>query len=241
MSSAHGSPPDRPGPGPLSVRQQLDAAGAGGLLAGRDPGPEAPVDEQALAGLLAAARGPVSPHELADEAAYVARFVMATKPKSRGAPGAGRPGSRRTPRRLVRLALAAAAAVVAVGCTAYAGVLPPRIQEVAHVTFGAPAPHPGSSLPPGTPSPSAHRGPPGANPAGQPSAQLSPGPPATRPGKASGHRATPPGQAKRHQATTPGQAKRHKGNPPGRTAGRDGTPPGQPNSQESTPSGQVQG
>jgi hypothetical protein len=232
VSGAHGPPRDRTGPGPLSVRQQLDAAGAEGLLAGRDPGPEAPVAEQALAGLLAAARGPASPHELADEAAYVAMFVMATKSQPRGVPGAGRPGSRRTPRRLVRLALAAAAAVVAVGCTAYAGVLPPRIQEMVHVTFGAPAPHLGSSLPPGTPSPSAHR---------PPSAQPSVEPPATRPGKASGRQVTPPGQAKRHQATPPGQAKRHKGNPAGQTDGRDGTPPGHVSTHEATPPSQVQG
>jgi hypothetical protein len=237
--STHGSPQDQPGRWPRGDRHWLDTAGAEGLLAGWHPGPEAPVGEQALADLLAAARAPVTPRELAEEAAYVATFVMAATPG--GARGAMRRKPRHTSRRLARLAVAAAAAVVAAGGTAaFAGVLPPRIQEVAHVTIGAPAPHRGGSHPSRVPTPSAHPGNRDGDPAGQPSSQPGAEPPAAPPGKANGHAATPPGQAKRHKGNPPGQTKGPDGNRPGQRNGRDGTPPGQANGQEGTP-GQVQG
>jgi hypothetical protein len=236
VTSTHGSPQDQPGRWPRGDQHQLDAAGAEGLLAGRNPGPEVPVGEQALAGLLAAACAPVTPHELADEAAYVATFVMAATPG--GARGAMRRKPRHTSRRLARLAVAAAAAVIAVGGTAaFAGVLPPQIQEVAHVIIGAPAPHRGGSHPPRAPAPSAHPGNRDGDPAEQPSSQPGAEPPAAPPGKANGHEATPPGQAKRHKGNRPGQTKGPHGNRPGQRNGRDGTPTGQ----EGTPPGQVQG
>ncbi len=125
----------------FSTRQLPDAACAEGLLVGRGVAPGAPAGQQALARMLEIAASPATDRELAGEAAVMAAFARVTSH-----PGSHRAGARpRTvpaSRRLARLTLALAACVTALGgTTAAAGALPAPIQEVAHVTFGAPAPH----------------------------------------------------------------------------------------------------
>jgi hypothetical protein len=110
-------------------RRCLDAATAEGLLAGRGVPEDSPPGQQALARLLEIAAGPPGDEELSGVAVAVAGFV------------ATRHETRRRSRRRARLTLAGAAGAVAlVGSAAFADALPARLQEVVHVTFGAPAP-----------------------------------------------------------------------------------------------------
>ncbi len=108
--------------------------------------PGAPPEMHDLAQMLAALVGPAEPGELAGEAAALRAFRRVAFP-ARARPAALRPlrrwRSRRPARGRVRLAAALIAAVVGLGgtATAYAGVLPAPIQEMAHITLGAPAPH----------------------------------------------------------------------------------------------------
>jgi hypothetical protein len=121
-------------------RQPLGATAAEELLAGRGVAPGAPASQQALARVLEIAAGPPTERELADEAAYVAAFVLATSPA-----GARRAALPRVMRAFAQLTAAVVAAVLVVGGTAaVTGQLPARLQELAHVTLGAPAPHHGS-------------------------------------------------------------------------------------------------
>jgi hypothetical protein len=141
MSMSNGSPSEMPNLPRFSTRQLPDAACAEGLLAGRGVAPGAPAGQQALARMLEIAASPATDRELAGEAAAMAAFARVTSH-----PGSHRAGARpRTvpaSRRLARLTLALAACVTVLGGTAAAtGALPAPIQEVAHVTFGAPAPH----------------------------------------------------------------------------------------------------
>ncbi len=127
----------------FSTRQLPDAASAEGLLAGRGVAPEAPAGQQALACLLEIAAGPAIDWELAGEAAAVAAFARVTG--LAGSRGAGA-WPRTVPgfRGLARLSLALTACVTALGgAVAAAGALPAPIQDLAHITFGAPAPHHG--------------------------------------------------------------------------------------------------
>ncbi len=147
MSKSGGSPSEMPNLPRLSTRQLPDAASAEGLLAGRGVGPEAPVGQQALARLLEIAASPAIDWELAGEAAAVAAFARATSLAGCRSAGA-RPGTVPAFRSLARLALALTACVTALGSTAaVAGTLPAPVQELAHVTFGAPAPHHGVPVP----------------------------------------------------------------------------------------------
>jgi hypothetical protein len=99
-----------------------------------------------LARMLAALAGPAEPGELAGEAAALNAFRRLASP-ARARPAALRPlrrwRSRRPARGRARLAAALIVAVVGLGgtATAYAGVLPTPVQEMAHITLGAPAPH----------------------------------------------------------------------------------------------------
>jgi hypothetical protein len=129
------------------------------IFDGRVIPPDAPREMHDLERMLAALAGPAEPGELAGEAAARAAFSRFASPVGIS-PVAPRPALHRLPRRPVthrvsrrpvregagrRMGLAAAlgvAAALLVGtAAAYTGVLPEPIQQVAHVTFGAPAPH----------------------------------------------------------------------------------------------------
>jgi hypothetical protein len=176
-------------------RRPLGAAVAEDLLAGRGAATGAPAGQQALARVLEIAAGPPTDRELANEAAYVAAFVLATSPAS----------TRRAVlptvlRGLAQLTLAVMAAIVAVGGTAaFTGQLPARFQEFAHVTFGAPAPL--QHVPRFPPDRQPNHG--GA-PAGLPIPGTRPAATATRPGKAEAAKPSPPAQTGIHPKIQPG-------------------------------------
>ena len=136
--------------------------------------PGAPPEMHDLARMLAAVAGPAEPGELAGEATALAAFARLVPPvgispaASRSARHrlSGRPGRARLP---MAAALVTAAAGLGSIAAAYVGVLPGPIQQVAHVTVGAPLPPHGSS----------HRPAAVANP--QPSMTLGPGISVTRP------------------------------------------------------------
>jgi hypothetical protein len=121
--------------------------------------PGAPPEMHDLALMLAAAAGPAEPGDLAGETAVMAAFARLVSPASVSS-AASRPARRWLSRRpaRARLPLAAALVTAAAGLgsitAAYVGVLPGPIQEMAHVTVGAPAPAPDRS----------HRSPAVANP-----------------------------------------------------------------------------
>lgn len=124
------------------------------IIARRALPPDASQPMHDLARMLAALAGPAEPGELAGEAAVRAAFSRAASPAGISA----RPGRRRRGRRFrgparsrARLATALVVAAVALGSVfaAYIDVLPSPIQQLAHVTVAAPAPHgsgPGQSL-----------------------------------------------------------------------------------------------
>jgi len=118
--------------------------------------PDAPQEMHDLQRMLTALAGPAEPGELAGEAAARAAFIRLASPAgvspaaspSPAHQGIRRPASHRLPRRRragrragLAAALCAATAVLASTAAAYAGVLPEPIQQMAHVTVGAPAPH----------------------------------------------------------------------------------------------------
>jgi hypothetical protein len=115
------------------------------LLDGVSPPPDALPEMAALIPMLADLSGPAEPGELAAETAVLSRFRSRVRPA--GIPGTTpRPTRRTTPwRRLVphspRVAAGLAAAAIALGGTAaaYAGALPPQLQDFAHSTIDAPA------------------------------------------------------------------------------------------------------
>jgi hypothetical protein len=105
--------------------------------------PGAPPEMHVLAWTLASAAGPADPRELAGEAAAMAAFRRLASPDGIS-PAALRPARRWLPRRPARgrLPLAAVLVTAAAGlgsiAAAYVGVLPGPIQEMVHVTVGAP-------------------------------------------------------------------------------------------------------
>ena len=105
--------------------------------------PGAPPEMHVLARTLVAAAGPADPGELAGEAVAMAAFRRLASPDG-VSPAALRPARRWLPRRPARgrLPLAAVLVTAAAGlgsiAAAYVGVLPGPIQEMAHVTVGAP-------------------------------------------------------------------------------------------------------
>ena len=123
------------------------------IIARRVLPPDAPQPMHDLARMLAALAGPAEPGELAGEAAVRAAFNRASSPAgiSAGMSGAARhAGRRRRARRVrrparsrARLATALVVAVAGLGSVfaAYIDVLPSPIQQLAHVTVAAPAPH----------------------------------------------------------------------------------------------------
>jgi hypothetical protein len=152
--------------------------------------PGAPPEMHDLARMLATVAGPAEPGELAGEATALAAFARRVSPVGIS-PAASRSARRRLSRRpgRARLPMAAALVTAAAGLSsiaaAYVGVLPAPIQQVAHVTVGAPAPPYGSSRRPAAV----------ANP--QPKMTLGPGISVTRPA----HSAAPtrvPGSTESH-------------------------------------------
>jgi hypothetical protein len=123
------------------------------LIAGDPTGP----DHDGLATLLAAARAPASPEELADERAAVARFSAAYREQSVRPRRQLRRARVASPARAVRIKVAAATAALAFGGTAVAaetGNLPAPAQDRAHRLFsalGVPAPE-ATTPRPGTPA-----------------------------------------------------------------------------------------
>ena len=118
------------------------------LVARRVLPPDAPQPMHDLASMLAALAGPAEPGELAGEVAVRAAFSRAASPASISS-AARQPGRRRArrfrgparSRARLATALVAAAAALASVFAAYIGVLPGPIQQLAHVTVAAPAPH----------------------------------------------------------------------------------------------------
>jgi len=115
--------------------------------------PGAPPEMHDLARILAALTGPAEPGELAGEAAALRAFRRLASPagaRSAALRALRRWRSRRPARGRPRLATALIVAVVGLGgtATAYAGVLPAPVQEMAHVTLDAPAPHHRGQHPP---------------------------------------------------------------------------------------------
>jgi len=136
--------------------------------------PGAPPEMHDLARMLTVVAGPAEPGELAGEATVLAAFARLASPAGIS-PAASRSARRRLsvrPRR-ARLPMAAALVTAAAGlgsiAAAYVGVLPGPIQQMAHVTVGAPLPPHGS----------AHRPAAVANP--RPNMTLAPGISVTRP------------------------------------------------------------
>ena len=148
-----GSPSEMPILPRPSSRESPDSVAAEELLNGRGAGSGAPAGQQALARVLAVASGPASDSELAGQAAAMAAFAAATGPAVQPAsPASTAPRSGNDVRCVshlaTRLVVAAAACVTALGgAAAYASALPAPLQELAHATFGAPAPRPAVPLP----------------------------------------------------------------------------------------------
>ena len=217
MSPGHALPSARRSAARSAGRRPLTAADTERLLAGHEARPEAATAHHLLAGLLDSAAGPASDQELAGEVAAVAAFVLVSgggAPRSAwfrraGAGGvasvAGRAGAvgRRGP---VIAAGIAAAFVVGLSGAAAADVLPAPIQELAHTTFGAPAPRhsvppPRTTVPSGSPGPVTSPGlksPPGkakAKGKAKASEKASPSPNGLAHGKKKG-KVVPPGHQK---------------------------------------------
>jgi hypothetical protein len=136
----HGFPfPGRPG-------HDRDEPALDDILDGRSVPPDSPQELHPLAEMLASLAGPAEPGDLAGEAATLTAFTRTVSP-ARISPAARRPARQRSagpprPRRPgLAASLALAAALLGGTAAAYADVLPAPAQEVAHVTFGAPAPY----------------------------------------------------------------------------------------------------
>ena len=134
-----GFPPGRPG-------GERDEPLLDMLFDRRPIPPGAPPEMHDLARMLAAVAGPAEPGDLAGEAAALAVFARLVSPAS-VSPAAMRPARRWLSGRPGRATLPLAAALVTAAAglgsitAAYVGVLPGPIQQMAHVTVGAPLPH----------------------------------------------------------------------------------------------------
>jgi hypothetical protein len=196
------------GDGPASAKgpfswptssQPLTTGDAERLVAGRGAPREAPAVQHALADLLDSAGGPASDSELDGEVAAVAAFVLISADRQTRS-------TRFRPPIPHAVAACVAAAVIATCSGAAADILPAPIQEVAHTTFGAPAP------------PHATQPRKAAHPGVRPGHATSLTPKAKHGGtKVTGKKATP--KAK------PTAAAKQKGTPPGKAKGRT-VPPG---------------
>lgn len=215
MSPSNAHPDEMPefslsGRAGLELDEQLLDA----ILTGRNISPEAPGQATVVAEMLASLAVPAVSGHLAGEEAARSAFARAVSPAParRASAWPGRPA-----RLSVRLAAAAAAVVTGLSGTvaAYAGALPGPVQNLAHVTIGAPSPRPAR---PG------HRHHPRPARSAR-TAAASSGPPATAsPGRGHG-RATGQGKG---SAKSPGQAKgKNKNKANGKARGHSKLPPGQ--------------
>jgi len=198
MSPGHDLPSARRSAARSAGRRPLTAADTERLLAGHEARPEAATAHHLLAGLLDSAAGPASDQELAGEVAAVAAFVLVS--------GGRAPRWAVVRRGPVIAAGIAAAMVVGLSGAAAADALPAPIQELAHATFGAPAPRhsvppPRTTVPSGSPGPVTSPGlksPPGkakAKGKAKASEKASPSPNGLAHGKKKG-KVVPPGHQK---------------------------------------------
>ncbi|MGH3399779.1 MAG: hypothetical protein ACRDPO_34360 [Streptosporangiaceae bacterium] len=118
------------------------------LLTGQPLPPDAPRQARMTADALTSLGDPQRPGALAGEAAARSAFARTAAAPATYSPATRLSGRRARPRRFVRvrprLAAVLAALAISLGGTvaaAYAGVLPAPIQDFAHLTVGAPAPH----------------------------------------------------------------------------------------------------
>jgi len=217
MSYWEDLPPAEDLPSGQLASRRLSAADAERLIVRHWAHPEAGAEQHRLAALLDSVTAPPTDQELSGQAAAVAAFVLVTGDRAA-----------RSRRGASRRAMGITAGIVAVSIAAgfsgaaAADALPGPIQELAHQTFGAPAPGPSvpGVKPVHVPGWSAHM--PGAT-KGKGNAR----------GK--GNKGTPPGLAKKSGGVPPGQAKKAGGTPPGLAKKSGGTPPGQAKKGVSSP------
>lgn len=217
----------------------LSAADAERLIVRHWAHPEAGAEQHRIAELFDSATAPATDQELNGQAAAVAAFAMAVGGRSARSRGGA---SRRT--------MGITAGIVALSITAgfsgaaAADALPGPVQELAHQTFGVPAPV--RSAPAVSPAPVSGRPahPPGAA-KGKANGRSKGNAQHTGQGQGRGNKGTPPGLVKKggtppglakKGGTPPGQVKKG-GTPPG-LAKAGGTPPGQAKTQ-GTPPGQA--
>jgi len=184
MSYWEDLPPAEDLPSGQLASRRLSAADAERLIVRHWAHPEAGAEQHRLAALLDSATAPPTDQELSGQAAAVAAFVLVTGDRAaRSRRGASR--------RVMAITAGIVAASMAAGFSgaAAADALPGPIQELAHQTFGAPAP--GPSVP-------------GVKP------EHTPGRPGYMSGatKGKGNKGTPPGLAKKAGGMPPGQAKK---------------------------------
>jgi hypothetical protein len=118
------------------------------LLTGQPLPADAPRQARMTADALASLGDPQRPGALAGEAAARSAFARTAAAPATHSPATRLTGRRAQSRRFLRvrprLAAVLAAVAISLGGTAaaaYAGVLPAPIQDFAHLTVGAPAPH----------------------------------------------------------------------------------------------------
>jgi hypothetical protein len=139
--------------------ESLTTADTERLLARCGVHPEAPAVQHVLASLLGNAAGPPSDQELAGEVAAVAAFMLVTGHRD-ARYARGRHRLRVHARRGQAITAGVGAALLlAISGTAAANALPAPIQELAHRTFGVPAPRQATPTPKMTIPPSGHGGP----------------------------------------------------------------------------------
>lgn len=159
-----------------SASERLSDTDAERLIAWHWVHPEAATEQHVLAALFDSATAPPTGQELSGEAAAVASFVLATSGRTARHARAARHARIARSRRQTKIITAGIVAASVVGLTgaATADVLPGPVQELAHHTFGAPAP--GTPAPRVTPAP--------APASGTPAPRVTPAPASGRPAPA---------------------------------------------------------
>lgn len=125
---------------------ELDEIVLDAVLAGRHLPPDAPGPVHVVAEMLASLTVPADSGDLAGEAAARRAFSRAASPAlsphhRRATPRRAAPRRRAPVGTQLAAVLAVASAALGGTAAAYAGVLPRPVQEFAHATIGAPAPH----------------------------------------------------------------------------------------------------
>lgn len=189
------------------VSRRLSAADAERLIVRHWAHPEAGAEQHRLAALLDSVTAPPTDQELSGQAAAVAAFVLVTGDRAARS-------RRDASRRVMGITAGIVAVSMAAGFSgaAAADALPGPVQELAHQTFGAPAPGPSvpGVKPVHVPGRTAHM--PGAT-KGKGKARGKGHAQGNSRGK--GNKGTPPGLAKKTGGVPPGQAKKGGGTPLG--------------------------